>query len=71
MRDLLDLEPALPDEQQPVVLGRSRLEVGEQEVDEAEHSEERVVDLVREPADELSECAQPARLEEGLSFGGS
>jgi len=53
------------------VLGRPRLEVGEQEVDEAEHSEERVVDLVREPADELSECAQPARLEEGFSFGGS
>ena len=45
--------------------------LGEQEVDEAEHSEERVVDLVREPANELSECAQPARLEEGLSFGGS
>jgi hypothetical protein len=26
---------------------------------------------VREPANELSECAQPTRLEEGLSFGGS
>ena len=55
MHDLLDLEPALPDEEQPVVLGRSGLEVGEQNVDEAEHPEERVVDLVREPADELSE----------------
>ena len=69
MCDLLDLEPALPNEKQPVVLGRSRLEVGEQNVDEAEHPEERVVDLVREPADELSERAEPARLEEGLSFG--
>ena len=70
VRDLLDLEPALPDEQQPVVLGRSGLEVGEQQVDEAEHPEERVVDLVREPADELSECAEPTRLEEGFSFRG-
>jgi hypothetical protein len=25
---------------------------------------------VREPADKLSECAQPTRLEEGLSFRG-
>jgi chemotaxis response regulator CheB len=71
MRELLDLEPALLDEEQPVVLGRSRLEVGEQEVDEAEHPEERVVDFVRDPADELSERAEAGRLEEGFCFGGS
>jgi hypothetical protein len=66
MRELLDLEPALLDEEQPVVLGRSRLEVGEQEVDEAEHPEERVVDFVRDPTDELPERAEAGRLEEGF-----
>ena len=69
IHDVPDLEPALPDEEQPVVLGRSRLEVGEENVDEAEDPEERVVDLVREPPDELSEQAEPTRLEEGFSFG--
>ena len=69
IHDLPDLEPALPDEEQPVVLVRSRLEVGEQNVDEAEDPEERVVDLVRDAPDELSERAEPTRLEEGFSFG--
>jgi hypothetical protein len=69
-RDLLDFESALPDEQQPVVLGRSGLEVGEQDLDEAEYPEQRVVDLVREPPDELSERAEPPCFEEGFAFGG-
>ena len=71
LRDPLDLEAALLDERQPLVRLRARLDLAEQELDEAEHAKERVVDLVREAADELSQPGQPTGFEEGLPFRGT
>ena len=68
VRDALDLEAALLNERQPFVGLRAGLDLSEQQLDEAEHAEKRVVDLVRHAADELSEPGQPTGFEESLPF---
>ena len=70
MRDPLDLEAALLDKRQPFVRLRARLDLPKEELDEAEHAEEGIVDLVREAADQLSEPGQPTGFEEGLPLRG-
>ena len=53
--DLLDLEPGLLDEDEPVVGLRAWLGLLQEELDEPEDREERVVDLVRDPGRELAD----------------
>src|SRR3990170_3205889 len=53
--DLLDLEARLLDKLEPVVRLRAGLRLLEQELDEPEDGEERVVDLVSDPGGELSD----------------
>ena len=69
--DPLDLETTLLRKRQPLVRLGAGLDLLEQKLDQAEHAEERVVDLVRDAADELSERGQPTRLEESFGIPGS
>ena len=70
VRDPLDLEAALLDKRQPFVRLRAGLDLPKEELDEAEHAEEGIVDLVREAADQLSEPGQPTGFEEGFPLRG-
>ena len=64
--DLLDLEPRLLDQLEPLVRLRVGLGLLEQELRQAEDREQRVVDLVRDAGGELSDRGELAALDELL-----
>ncbi len=60
--DVLDLEPGLLDQPEPVVRLRAGLDLLEQELDQAEDREQRVVDLVRDAGREFADRGELAAL---------